>query len=108
MKKSRKIALGVVTGVVLATVAGALLGVFIPPLLSRQSLDSLVTKQVKPSEGNGNFQKYELNQELTDLADLPYSQKMQSIEDFSKKALNSETGFNKVISGLVSNYIIEF
>lgn len=110
MKKSKKITIGVISGLIVAAIAGTLLGVFIPPLLKTINIDKLVQNQVKPAEGEGNFLKYNTKPALTssDFNGLPYADKLETIERFSKYALNTEEGFQKIISGKVSNYVVEF
>lgn len=105
MKKSKKIRIGVITGVIVAAIAGTLIGVFVPPLLNKTKIDELVKNQVKPAEGKGNFDTYKLNSEITA---QPYNKKLESLELFTKEALKDENIGQQVLDSFVDNYIIEF
>ncbi len=105
MKKSKKIRIGVITGVIVAAITGTLLGIFIPKLINKTKIDDLVKNQVVPSEGKGNFDTYSLN---TVLADAPYSEKIESLKTFTKTSLKDESTAQTILDRFVDNYIIEF
>ena len=105
MKKSKKIRIGVITGVIVAAITGTLLGVFIPKLLDKTKIKDLEKNQVIPSKGNGNFMEYNLK---TEIDAMPYNQKIESLETFTKEALKNDDSYQKLLTNFVDNYIIQF
>ncbi len=105
MKKSKKIRIGVGTGVIVAAVTGILLGIYIPPLLNKTKIEDLVKNQVIPADGHGNFMDYNLK---TEIEAMPYNEKLQSMETFTKTALKDNDSYEKLLNNFIDNYIIQF
>lgn len=103
MKKSRKILIGVSSGVVVAAVAGTLLGIYIPELLNQNNIAALVEKQVKPIEGNNSYLRSTIKNALG-----TKDSNIGKIESFATEALNSTSGYNSALNNNVNNYLTQF
>lgn len=103
MKKSRKILIGVSSGVVVAAVAGTLLGIYIPELLTQNNIATLVEKQVKPTEGNNSYLRSTIKNALG-----TKDSNIGDIKSFATEALNSTSGYNSVLGNTVNNYLTQF
>lgn len=103
MKKSRKILIGVSSGVVAAVVTGTLLGIYIPELLTKNNIASLVEQQVKPLEGDNAYLRTTFKNAID-----TQSSNIGKIENFSIEALNSTSGYTSALNNVVNNYLTQF
>ncbi|MGL4950414.1 MAG: DUF3713 domain-containing protein [Mycoplasma sp.] len=103
MKKSKKFWTILSTSVVLTAATATLLGIFIPQIINKKALAKLAEKQVKPSEGQNNYLKYDLKSAAGKDAGS-----LNNIETIVKNALANEGVAGNVTKTTVSNYLTQF